>query len=402
MAGDLFRKSALEKLSSPEQLDVMMQVTSPKGWLALIGISLLLAFGAVWSVVGRIPIRVDGDGLLIRGAAVLDVTSQASGRIAQLFVKPGDVVKRGQVVAKIDQKELETKLATSRQELELKISNTKAQLADLQAQSGRAGASGGSILAQLRAQRAELLAKQQRLQKLVKEGIITGDSVFQVKEQIAATEQQIAQNELSVSGPQNQVKELQRQITELEARLKNAETEGTGQLSSSTEVTTPFDGRVLEVTAGAGSMVPPGGSLMTLEQVDAPLETVLYVPASEGKRVRPGMDVRISPSTVKAEEYGFMLGKVKSVSEFPVSPDGLRRVVRNERLVDQMMRGGPPIEVIATPLLDKSTPSGFKWSSSKGPPSPVFSGTLAKGSVVVEKKKPIAYVLPIVKKSLGA
>ena len=41
MAGELFRKSAVEKLSSPEQLDVMMQVTSPKGWVALTGVSIL-------------------------------------------------------------------------------------------------------------------------------------------------------------------------------------------------------------------------------------------------------------------------------------------------------------------------------------------------------------------------
>src|SRR5437868_10889167 len=125
MAGELFRKSAVEKLSSPEQLDVMMQVTSPKGWLALAGVSILLPIFTIWSVVGQIGIKVDGDGLLIRGAAVLDVTSQTAGRITQLNVKTGDIVKAGQVVAKIDQPELETKIATTREELELKISNMK-------------------------------------------------------------------------------------------------------------------------------------------------------------------------------------------------------------------------------------------------------------------------------------
>ena len=50
----LFRKSALEKLSSPEQLDVTMQVTSPMGWITLAGISVLLVFATVWSIVGSI------------------------------------------------------------------------------------------------------------------------------------------------------------------------------------------------------------------------------------------------------------------------------------------------------------------------------------------------------------
>ena len=31
----IFRKVALERLSSPEQLDQLLQVTDPKGWMAL-------------------------------------------------------------------------------------------------------------------------------------------------------------------------------------------------------------------------------------------------------------------------------------------------------------------------------------------------------------------------------
>jgi hypothetical protein len=67
-----------------------------------------------------------------------------------------------------------------------------------------------------------------------------------------------------------------------------------------------------------------------------------------------------------------------------------------------MMHNGAPIQVIATPVPDPSTPSGFKWSSSKGPPIAISDGTQAKGSVVVEQKRPISYILPVVKKSLGA
>ena len=402
MAGDLFRKSAVEKLSSPEQLDVMMQVTSPKGWIALAGVSILLVFVTIWSVVGQIGIKVDGDGILIRGAAVLDVTSQTQGRITQLLVKAGDVIKEGQIVAKIDQPELETKIASTKEELELKISNTRAQLADLRMQESRMGASGSSIVSKYRAQLADLREKERTQQKLVQKGLLTSATLFRTREQIASTEQLIAQNELSVSGQGNQVRELQRQVTEMETRLANVNKEMAGKVATTTEVKAPYGGRVLELTAGMGSMVASGGRLMTLEALDAPLETVLYVPAGEGKKVRPGMEVRISPTTVKAEEYGFMIGKVKSVSDFPVTPEGLRRVVRNDRIVEQWMKAGAPIEVIATPVVDASTPSGFKWSSSKGPPSLVYSGTLAKASVVVEQKTPISYVLPVIKKSIGA
>jgi HlyD family secretion protein len=114
------------------------------------------------------------------------------------------------------------------------------------------------------------------------------------------------------------------------------------------------------------------------------------------------MQVRVSPSTVKVEEYGFLLGTVQTVSEFPVTPEGLRRVLRNDRLAEQWMGASAPIEVVASLTPDPATPSGYRWSSSKGPPTQILSGTLAAASVVVERRSPISYVLPAVKRSLGA
>ena len=59
------------------------------------------------------------------------------------------------------------------------------------------------------------------------------------------------------------------------------------------------------------------------------------------------MEVRVSPTTVKAEEYGFMIGKVTKVSEYPVTPEGLMRVLRNDSLAQTLASAGAPIEVKA-------------------------------------------------------
>ncbi len=42
---------------------------------------------------------------------------------------------------------------------------------------------------------------------------------------------------------------------------------------------------------------------------------ILYVPSSEGKKVRPGMPVQVVPSTVNMERDGFIRGEVIRVSE---------------------------------------------------------------------------------------
>ena len=59
------------------------------------------------------------------------------------------------------------------------------------------------------------------------------------------------------------------------------------------------------------------------------------------------------------------------------------------------------IEVYATLKLDPSTTSGYQWSSSKGPPLKVVSGTLAASEIVVGTQRPISIVIPFLRKQTG-
>jgi hypothetical protein len=61
----LFRQEALERLSSPERLDRLMQVVSPMNWLFLATLGGLVFLAMLWGIWGRIPITVVGRGVLI-------------------------------------------------------------------------------------------------------------------------------------------------------------------------------------------------------------------------------------------------------------------------------------------------------------------------------------------------
>lgn len=61
----LFRKEALERLSSPEQLDQLMRIVTPRSWLPMSALGALIAGGLVWSIVGRIPVTTTGSGALV-------------------------------------------------------------------------------------------------------------------------------------------------------------------------------------------------------------------------------------------------------------------------------------------------------------------------------------------------
>lgn len=80
------------------------------------------------------------------------------------------------------------------------------------------------------------------------------------------------------------------------------------------------------------------------------------------------MDACISPVTVRQEEFGYMLGKVTSVSTQPVTIAGMTRTLGNDILVQQIAAQGAPFLVEISLVPDTSTVSGFKWSSRQGPP----------------------------------
>jgi hypothetical protein len=58
----IFRETALERLSSPEQLDQLMRITSPRSWMMLATIAILLAVALVWGFLGRVPTATSGEG----------------------------------------------------------------------------------------------------------------------------------------------------------------------------------------------------------------------------------------------------------------------------------------------------------------------------------------------------
>ena len=57
---DLYRKSSLDKLSNPEQLDRMIKISSPLSWLALIAVLLVLVIllGAAASALGVLNVKL--------------------------------------------------------------------------------------------------------------------------------------------------------------------------------------------------------------------------------------------------------------------------------------------------------------------------------------------------------
>lgn len=101
----IFSQEALDKLRSPEKLDTMLPITTPVSWMALIAILVLLFAVVLWSIYGAFTVKAEGMGLIMDSAGLMNVTHTASGKIAQLHVRPGMMIKKGDLIAHMEQAE---------------------------------------------------------------------------------------------------------------------------------------------------------------------------------------------------------------------------------------------------------------------------------------------------------
>ena len=174
------------------------------------------------------------------------------------------------------------------------------------------------------------------------------------------------------------------------------------QLDLKSKIIAEDDGKILEINYAVGDIVQLGYpvGLFTEEDVKNSQEVLMYIPITDGKKVKEGMEVHISPSTVNQEEYGYIIGIVKSVSEFTVSPEHMVGVLGSSQMTQLLAGNAPSIELTVELIRSTETESGFKWSTSKGAPTIIEAGTFCTGEIKVESNRPIDMVVPFIKKLL--
>ncbi|MEI6242888.1 MAG: biotin/lipoyl-containing protein [Chlamydiota bacterium] len=103
---NLYRKKALEKLSSPEQLDKLLFVVKPSGWMGLITCFIIIIIGTLWTFFGSISTIASGDGIYLDFSQIHQLTIPINGKILEIPVTIGEKVEKGQILAIIwDKKE---------------------------------------------------------------------------------------------------------------------------------------------------------------------------------------------------------------------------------------------------------------------------------------------------------
>ena len=173
------------------------------------------------------------------------------------------------------------------------------------------------------------------------------------------------------------------------------------QYEQDSVITAGFDGSIAELTIQTYDYVQPGSSLGNIIRMGGSggesSIVVLYVPIDKGKLIHEGMEANISPSTVNREEHGYIIGRVRSVSEYAVTQEHMMATLKNQQLVAAFGAQTAVIEVHVELMLDAATVSGYKWSTPKGAPSAVNPGTVINAEIRVGSRRPIDMVVPFIK-----
>jgi HlyD family secretion protein len=417
MANPLFRETALQNLSSPEQLDQLIKITRPRAWLVLATLGFVLGVTLLWSVFGSLPSTLSGQGIIVRQGGTYNIVALGSGVIIDFEdFKTGQTIRKGQVLGRVTQPLLALQRDAAQGEVQ-RLEKIQASISSEMALERPARSRAARQQADI--QRAAIRSREQLLaslkEKLAHQGELLADGLI-TRQRFEDSRQAIfaAENDIGTAGNALQALDIQaltdqsafdertRQINAALTSARSRLADLSAQLELASNVVSTHDGLVVEVLVSKGDVVTVNQPVLSIEEPVRLLEALIYMPPqSEAKRILPGMTVQLSPVTARKERYGYLVGKVTSVSKYPSSEQGMQAVFNNPGLVRELTKQGPPIAVTVALIPDRGTQSGYRWSSSAASQLELSSGTLAAASFTIEVQKPISLVIPLFKQTVG-
>ena len=283
------------------------------------------------------PGIASGNGRL--EADEIDISTKFAGRVAELLVDEGDVVKAGQVVARMDTRDLEASLKKA-----------EAQVQGAQRALDEARANVAQQQSQL------TLAQQQldRTQSLVQRGYATKELLDQRRQQVDAATAALNAANFRVAITERALDAGQQDVELYKVNIAD------------NTLRAPRDGRIQYRIANVGEVLPAGGKVFTMLDL-AYVYMDIYLPTAEAGKAKIGDDARIvldarpdlaipAKVTFIADQAQFTPKSVETKSERDKLMFRIRVRIDPERLrahADKVKSGVPGVAYVK---LDPQTP----------------------------------------------
>lgn len=375
-------------------------------------IALVAIFAVLfWSFFGVIDVTINGRGILVSEFGLKDIQSPVKGTVNLINIKIGDIVNKGDLLLKIEDPELELKLIAAKKRLQnlqedyqsLKDRISKEYSAEKKALQSKIKSTQFNIQ-ELEKEINSLKTILDKHLKLLEEGLISQKYYLSEEQNIVIKKVDLEskKSELSDLLAQEQKEYRTQELIQKEQEVaKEAENLGLLQINlAESQIISPADGEILELKVAKGQLVNQGESLLWMEvkdEINASSPKILaYFPIQSGKKMQEGDRAQMTVKTVNENKFGGIEGRISQISPFAVSDKNIFNKIQNKTVVNYLMNSHPAVvEAIIDPYLDPNKPHRFLWSSGLQPDTLISNGTIGEVYAIVEKVRPIYYLLPL-------
>jgi NHLM bacteriocin system secretion protein len=352
--------------------------------------------------------------LVPAGGAFVSVYAPKAGWLDS-YRQRGDTIKKGELLARLSAPEDAARIADVDDRFN-KLTTQRAALAALlndhieketvAAQRKREALQETIDLGEARVRELNVLLEQREF--LQSKGLTPSERVIEARERLFAARESISRARTELLSLDASLLSLRRQsdqeLATMDRQLRDAEGQrAQTRLSENlaTTIVARADGIITTNEVGDHALVSAGQKLMVVEQGGPRLDALLYVPADSGKEVKLGMEVRLSPSVAKKEEYGTLVGTVVQVDESPENEAAVAQRLGNPDLARLFTKAGPPLQLVVRINPGAHGPDSYAWTSKRGEQIALTSTTLLEGQVTVKSGNPIELFIPALRRFVG-
>lgn len=300
--------------------------------------------GLGFAVMARIDEVVVAPGLLQPQGAERPIKSPVAGVVAQLLVKEGQEVRRGQRLLRLDMDVTDKRRSTVQQQTRLERQRFQEQTKAMQARED-------SLRTRTQALRQAMATEQQilnQIEPLARAGGIQKVQVLQQRNRVQQLNSDRAQAEANLREVQAELVRLRqeslRNLSDLDRQRVEVQEEQQQEV-----LVAPLDGVVFDlVPASAGYAVSPGETLLKVVPRGR-LEAKVFFSNREVGFVKPGQLAQVRVDTFPFTQFGAIPGRIKAVSSYSLSADAQHTEPRFPAYVslqrNYLERGGRPYPV---------------------------------------------------------
>ena len=383
-------------------------------WILWLAFGVLILAVLVWSIFGSIYTRVDGFGIILPGDKhIYPAASQSGGILLESKVSIGDRVKKGQILAHIDQSSLASKILEKESYLKL-LKQQQAKLHDeFQKEQDTLRNYYGKVIGSLEKEMDHADTYRDFLKKMVKarkrmsdEHLVTETSfektrqslydilakIYNLNNKILDVKYEKEQEVTSWLRTFNQISlQIAENANELEQMKINH--------NRYRYVRSPVDGKIISLNASIGEYVKSGQQVFSIVDDSAKQNLIALFDPFEGKKINAGMKAYVSPTFINKYQYGSINAKVHAINKYPISKTAALSQIANQDLVNQLASDSSTL-LLSEIQLERNAQDQYSWTSKGKIPYSVTQGSICVVTVEVRKQAPISLLLPIFRKWL--